>query len=117
MLRVPEHPEKSWEDLEAELKPDRLFYAPGATEADRDLYAIERCEKVNRESKKRQVRNYTKYGSMKIVNLAEIIAKFADYFRVDRLKESAALYAEIYAGDAELQELAECRQTPTIYCG
>jgi hypothetical protein len=53
MLRDPEHPEKSWEDLEAELAPDRPFYAPGATETDRDLYAIERCEKVNREAKKR----------------------------------------------------------------
>jgi hypothetical protein len=43
---------------------------------------------------------------MKIVDLAEIIAKFANYFRVDRLEESGALYAEIYAEDAELQELA-----------
>ncbi|NJK77341.1 MAG: hypothetical protein HC849_13805 [Oscillatoriales cyanobacterium RU_3_3] len=44
---------------------------------------------------------------MKIVNLAEIIAKIVDYFRGDRLEESAALYAEIYAEDTELQELAE----------
>jgi hypothetical protein len=39
MLRDSDNPEKSWEDLEAELLPHRPFYAPGETEIEKDLYA------------------------------------------------------------------------------
>jgi hypothetical protein len=53
MLRDPEKPNNSWDDLKAKLEPDRPFYSPGTNEVERDLYAIERCEKMNREAKKR----------------------------------------------------------------
>ncbi|HBL11011.1 MAG TPA: hypothetical protein DD379_06325 [Cyanobacteria bacterium UBA11162] len=50
MLRNPEYPEKSWEDLEAELEenPERPFFAIGATTSERDRYAKERCKKYDR---------------------------------------------------------------------
>lgn len=50
MLRNPEYLEKSWEDLEAEFKenPERPFFAPGATEGERDLFAYSRCQEYNR---------------------------------------------------------------------
>ena len=46
MLRDSDNPEKSWEDLEAELaeNPDRPFYARS------DAEAFKRCEKQNREA-------------------------------------------------------------------
>lgn len=52
MLRDAEQPEKSWQDIEANLAPNPPFYASGDSEVERDLYAIERCEKARREAKK-----------------------------------------------------------------
>ncbi|MCU0543863.1 MAG: hypothetical protein MUE44_17070 [Oscillatoriaceae cyanobacterium Prado104] len=46
---------------------------------------------------------------MKIVALAEIIAKFADYFRVDRLEESALLYI-----DLRIEQVINSRSTAKI---
>lgn len=55
MLRDSENPEKSWEDLEAELAEnlDRPFYAPGETEIERDLYAKRRCAQQQMKAEKR----------------------------------------------------------------
>lgn len=47
MLRDPDRPDQSWEDLESEVEnnPERPFFAPGATQPERDRYAKERCKK------------------------------------------------------------------------
>ncbi|MEG4215698.1 hypothetical protein QUA27_09250 [Microcoleus sp. Pol14C6] len=53
MLRDSDNPEKSWEDLEAELLPHRPFYAPGETEMEKDLYAKRRCAQQKMKAEKR----------------------------------------------------------------
>jgi hypothetical protein len=53
MLRDSDNPEKSWEDLEAELLPHRPFYAPGETEIQKHLYAKRRCAQQEMKAEKR----------------------------------------------------------------
>jgi hypothetical protein len=52
MLRDPDRPDLNWEDYEIEVQsnPDRPFYAPGETRAEKDIYARQRCGKIGRDA-------------------------------------------------------------------